>query len=192
LAYVTSSWPHGNIGSPSERGAVAFVIWPKHESAPDPRLALIKVRVLLLPESRDLVVSDPDPTQRGPRPVPVVRLYPQRSWTSLGSPGYVSRGPTLSRGGPDPLLTPWSMSSPLATWRPGAAHVVGSGAVCHVTRDSRMDSAPSYYSKGYPCFGVPTTVMKDVHRVLSHPDFGAPRPGREHNHQVCWDQVSHI
>jgi hypothetical protein len=27
---------------------------------------------------------------------------------------------------------------------------------------------------------------------LSHPDFGAPRPGCEHNHQVCWDQVSHI
>jgi hypothetical protein len=27
---------------------------------------------------------------------------------------------------------------------------------------------------------------------LSHPDFGAPRPGREHNLQVCWDQVSHI
>jgi hypothetical protein len=21
---------------------------------------------------------------------------------------------------------------------------------------------------------------------------GAPRPGYEHNHQVCWDQVSHI
>ena len=21
---------------------------------------------------------------------------------------------------------------------------------------------------------------------------GAPRPGREHNHQVCWDRVSHI
>jgi hypothetical protein len=28
--------------------------------------------------------------------------------------------------------------------------------------------------------------------VLSHPGFGAPRPGREHNHQVCWDQVPHI
>ena len=27
---------------------------------------------------------------------------------------------------------------------------------------------------------------------LSHPGFGAPKPGREHNHQVCWDQVSHI
>jgi hypothetical protein len=28
--------------------------------------------------------------------------------------------------------------------------------------------------------------------LLSHPGFGASRPGREHNHQVCWDQVSHI
>jgi hypothetical protein len=27
---------------------------------------------------------------------------------------------------------------------------------------------------------------------VSHPGFGAPRPGCEHNHQVCWDQVSHI
>jgi hypothetical protein len=27
---------------------------------------------------------------------------------------------------------------------------------------------------------------------MSHPGFGAPRPGREHKHQVCWDQVSHI
>jgi hypothetical protein len=34
-----------------------------------PRLALIKVRVFLLLESRDLVVSDPDPTQEGPGPV---------------------------------------------------------------------------------------------------------------------------
>jgi hypothetical protein len=24
------------------------------------------------------------------------------------------------------------------------------------------------------------------------PSFRAPRPGREHKHQVCWDQVSHI
>jgi hypothetical protein len=28
--------------------------------------------------------------------------------------------------------------------------------------------------------------------LLSHPDFRGPKPGREHNHQVCWDQVSHI
>jgi hypothetical protein len=31
-----------------------------------------------------------------------------------------------------------------------------------------------------------------VVKQVSHPDFGALRPGREHNHQVCWDQVSHI
>jgi hypothetical protein len=28
--------------------------------------------------------------------------------------------------------------------------------------------------------------------ALSHPGFRGPKPGREHNHQVCWDQVSHI
>jgi hypothetical protein len=33
--------------------------------------------------------------------------------------------------------------------------MVGSGAVCHATRDSRMFSVPSYCSKGYPCFRVP-------------------------------------
>jgi fructose-1-phosphate kinase PfkB-like protein len=31
-----------------------------------------------------------------------------------------------------------------------------------------------------------------AHVGVSHPGFRAPRPGREHNHQVCWDQVSHI
>jgi hypothetical protein len=28
--------------------------------------------------------------------------------------------------------------------------------------------------------------------IMSHPDFRGPKPEREHNHQVCWDQVSHI
>jgi hypothetical protein len=45
------------------------VIWSGHVSAPDPRLALMKVWVLLLLGSRDLVVSDPDPTQGGPGPI---------------------------------------------------------------------------------------------------------------------------
>jgi hypothetical protein len=69
LAYVTGSWPHGSIGFPPERGAEAYAIWSEHVSAPDPRLALIKVRVLLLLESRDLVVSDLGPTQGGPGPI---------------------------------------------------------------------------------------------------------------------------
>jgi hypothetical protein len=35
--------------------------------------------------------------------------------------------------------------------------MVGSGAVHHATRDSRVGTASSYCSKGYPCFRVPTT-----------------------------------
>jgi hypothetical protein len=36
--------------------------------------------------------------------------------------------------------------------------VVGSGAVRHATRDSRMDTAPSYCSKWYPCSRVLTVA----------------------------------
>jgi hypothetical protein len=36
--------------------------------------------------------------------------------------------------------------------------VVGSGAVCHTTRDSRVGTVSSYCSKGYPCFRVPTVA----------------------------------
>jgi hypothetical protein len=36
--------------------------------------------------------------------------------------------------------------------------MVGSGVVCHVTRNSRVDTAPSYCSKGYPFFRVPTVA----------------------------------
>jgi hypothetical protein len=45
-------------------------------SASDPRLALIKARVFFVPESWDPAVSCPDPTQRGPGPVPGVRFAP--------------------------------------------------------------------------------------------------------------------
>jgi hypothetical protein len=34
--------------------------------------------------------------------------------------------------------------------------------------------------------------QRDSDNDVSHPDFRGPKPGREHNHQVCWDQVSHI
>jgi hypothetical protein len=36
--------------------------------------------------------------------------------------------------------------------------VVGSGTVRHVTKDNRMDSAPSYCSNGYPFFRVLTVA----------------------------------
>jgi hypothetical protein len=39
-----------------------------------PRLALIKAWVFFVPESRDPAEGGPDPTQRGPGPVPEVRF----------------------------------------------------------------------------------------------------------------------
>jgi hypothetical protein len=44
--------------------------------------------------------------------------------------------------------------------------VVGSVAVYHVTRDSRVGIASSYCSKGYPCFRVPTMTIQIV--CVSH------------------------
>jgi hypothetical protein len=82
LAYITGSRPRGSIGSPPERGAEAHMVWSGHMSAPDPRLALIKAWVFFVPESQDPAVSGPDPTQRGPGPVPGVRFA--GSWTLLG------------------------------------------------------------------------------------------------------------
>jgi hypothetical protein len=42
---------------------------------------------------------------------------------------------------------------------PGAIHVVESGAVHHVARDSRVGTASSCYRKGYPYFRVPTVAL---------------------------------
>jgi hypothetical protein len=52
------------------------VVWPGHVSALDPRLALSKAWVFFVSESRDPAVSGPDPTQRGPGPVPGARFVP--------------------------------------------------------------------------------------------------------------------
>jgi hypothetical protein len=70
------SGPRGSIGSPPERGAEAYTAWSRHVLAPDPRLVLIKVRVFFVPESQDRAVSGPDPTQRGPGLILVVRFVP--------------------------------------------------------------------------------------------------------------------
>jgi hypothetical protein len=99
LAYVTGSVPCGSIGTPPERGAEAYVVWSGHVSAPDPRLALIKALVFFVSESRDPAVSGPDPTQRGPGPVPGVRFAPVEvldlaRWSGL----YIQGSDTFSWG----------------------------------------------------------------------------------------------
>jgi hypothetical protein len=133
LAYVTGSRPRGSIESPPERGAEAYTVWSEHMLGPDSRLALIKAWVFFVPESRDLAVSGPDPTQRGPRPVLGFGARPWRLWTSPGGPVHTYRGPVLSHGGPDPPLISWSILSSLATWRP-RSHPRG-GVGCYLPRD---------------------------------------------------------
>jgi hypothetical protein len=51
-------------------------VWSGHVSAPDPRLALIKAWVFLVSKSRDPTMGGPNPTRRGPGPVPGVRFVP--------------------------------------------------------------------------------------------------------------------
>jgi hypothetical protein len=65
--------PHGSIGPLPERGAEVYMVWSGHVSAPDPCLALSKAWVFFVPESWDPAKGGPDPTQRGPGPVPGVR-----------------------------------------------------------------------------------------------------------------------
>jgi hypothetical protein len=104
LAYVTGSRPRGSIGTPPERGAETYTVWSGHVSALDPRLALLKAWVFFVLESRDLAVSGPDPTQRGPGPVPRVRCTPVEVLDLTRRSGPYVQGSDTFPWGPDPLL----------------------------------------------------------------------------------------
>jgi hypothetical protein len=118
LAYVTGSRPRVSIGSPPERGAESYTVWSRHVSSPDPRLALTKAWVFFVPESRDLAVSGPDPTQRGPGPVPGVRSTPVEVLDLSRGSGSLAQGSGTCPWGSGLLPTPWSVASSPATWRP--------------------------------------------------------------------------
>jgi hypothetical protein len=131
---------------------------PGHMSAPDPCLS--KAWVFFAPESRDPAVGSPDPTQRGPKPVPEV-------WVALA--GVLDLAPEVRstctgvRHFPMGARTHcWHLGVYLLLWPhgdPGAIHVVESGDVHHVTRDSRVGTTSSCCRKGYPCFRVPTVAL---------------------------------
>jgi hypothetical protein len=119
LSYVTGGRPRGSIGSLPVWGAEAYTTWPGHVSAPDPCLGLIKARVPPTPVFRDPVWAwpgPPPPPPRGPGPVPGVWFVPVEVLGLAWRSGLCIQGSGTE--GPDPLLTPWSISSPLATWRP--------------------------------------------------------------------------
>jgi hypothetical protein len=104
LAYVTSSGPHGSIGSPPERGAEAYTAWPGHVSAPDPRLVFNNVRVFFVPESRDPAESGPDPTQRGPGPDPGVQSVPAEVLDPVWRSGPYMQGSGIFPWGSGPTV----------------------------------------------------------------------------------------
>jgi hypothetical protein len=127
LAYVTGDMPRGSIGPPHERGAEVYIVWYGHVSAPDPAWPWLRPRYSLSQNPGTLLrvvrtlhreVWDPS---RGSG------LYARRSWTLPGGPVRIWWRPTLSYGGPDPLLIPWRILSSLTTWRPRSRPRGGDG-----------------------------------------------------------------
>jgi hypothetical protein len=133
LAYITGSRPHGSIGSPLERGAEGHTAWSGHMSVLDPRLALIKVRVFFVSESRDPNVSGSDPTQRGPRPVPWVRFVPVEVLDLSRRYGSYMQGSSTFPWGSGPNVDTLEDIASLATWRPRSRPCGGVG--CCSPRD---------------------------------------------------------
>jgi hypothetical protein len=124
--------PHGSNGSPLERGAGVYADRSRthqtrsgHVSALDPCLGPVQGPSMFCPRTLGPHCGWPGPIRGGgPAPIPGVRLpfqgsglHTWRSWTNLGGPDCISRGPALSHGGPDLLLMPWSISPSLDTWR---------------------------------------------------------------------------
>jgi hypothetical protein len=114
------SRPRGSIGSPPERGAEAYVVWSGHVSAPEPRLTLSKAWEFFVPESGDLAVSGLHPAQGGSGACPRGPGTPVEVLDLTRRSGPYVQGSGTFPWGPDPLLISWSISSLLATWRPGS------------------------------------------------------------------------
>jgi hypothetical protein len=162
LAYVTRSRPRGRIGSLPGLGAVAQADrsapdWVRARVVTDPRLGHVQGLCMFCPGTLLCVARTLHRGGSRARPGIQARLW--RFWTLPGGPVHTYRGLVLPYGGPDPLLIPWSISSFWPRCDPRVDHVVGSGAVYHATRGSRMGTVSSHCRKGYPCFRVPTMFI---------------------------------
>jgi hypothetical protein len=103
------------------------MVWSGHVSAPNPWLVLIKAWVFYVPESWDPAEGGPDPTQRGPGPVPGVRSVPAEVLGPARRSGLYMHGSNTFPWGSGLLPTPWSVSSSSATWRPRSRPCGGVG-----------------------------------------------------------------
>jgi hypothetical protein len=151
-----------------------------HVLAPNPAWVLFKARVCSVLGPWDPIVGGSDPIRGVRIPFQGSGLHTWRSWTNLGGPECISRGPALSHGGPDSLLRPWGISLSLDTWRlrtrpcGGVRRCYGPRVVVlgwgeswlgpthgiFITRlrDSHVGIASLYSSKGYQSFRVPTVA----------------------------------
>jgi hypothetical protein len=117
--------PRGSNGSPPERGVGVYAdrsgthqTRSEHVSAPDPRLGPVQGPSMFCPGTLGPHCGRLGPHTGGVRiPFQGSGLHTWRSWTNLGGPDCISRGPALSHGGPDLLLMPWSISPSLDMWR---------------------------------------------------------------------------
>jgi hypothetical protein len=118
LAYVVCSMPRGSIGFHLSGEQECTRIGPDTCRHRTPTWALIKARVCSVLEPWDPLVGGPDPIRGGGVRIPFQGSGPYTwgSWTKLGGPDCISRGPALSHGGPDSLLMSWSISLSLDTW----------------------------------------------------------------------------
>jgi hypothetical protein len=80
------------------------------------------------------------------------------------------------------------------TWKATKCH---SGFLMQFPSQERLDEMINFPELKMKLSGAKISVSSwsspaKPKSKLSHADFRGPKPGREHNHQVCWDQVSHI
>jgi hypothetical protein len=161
LAYVTGRRPCGSIGSPPGRGAVALCGQVRTRLGLDtcrhriPARARPGYSLPQTPGTRLWVVWTPrrgvrDPSRRS-------GSHSRGSWTlPRRSSLHVQGSSTFPWGARTHCWHPGVYRLLWPHGDPGAIHVVESGAVHHVARDSRVGTASSFCRKGYPCFRVPT------------------------------------
>jgi hypothetical protein len=104
-------------------------------------------------------VSGLDPTQRGPGPVSGAWSAPMGVLDLTRRSGPYIQGSSTFLWGSGPTVDTLGyivFSGHVAA--PESSTWWGRVLFYHATRDSRAGTAPSYYSKGYPCFRVLTVA----------------------------------
>jgi hypothetical protein len=141
--------------------------------------------------------------------VAITRLLLYHQTTTLLLANQLAAIEYWERFGPKPWLSGALKKNSMVQWRDQVASSaprrrqscawIHAGAVIPAQLNTDNDPLEKRSHRGWSWSTVATLSLihlpatwPHVHHRLSHPGFRGPKPGREHNHQVCWDQVSHI